>query len=90
MITLPLAGDTIPHEVVVKYKSSRLILKPTRTGTGIVAGGAIRAVMDLAGVKNVMSKMLGSSNKVNNIKAVFKAFESMKSKDQLASMRKKA
>lgn len=88
MITLPIAGDTIPHEVNVKYKSSRLVMKPTRAGTGVVAGGAIRAVMELAGIKNVMSKMLGSSNKVNNIKAVFKAFESMKSKEQIRTMRK--
>jgi small subunit ribosomal protein S5 len=89
MITLPLSNDTVPHEVKVKYKSSRLLLKPARPGTGVVAGGAVRAVCDLAGVKNVMCKMMGSNNKVNNVKAVFKAFESMKSKDQILSMRKK-
>ncbi len=88
LVSLPLFNDTIPHEVNVKYKSSRLILKPGKPGQGIVAGGAVRSVMDLAGVKNVMSKMLGSSNKVNNIKAVFAAFKSMKSKDQLSQMRK--
>lgn len=63
MISLPLAKETIPHEVNIKYKSSKLLLKPARTGTGVIAGGAIRSVMDLAGVKNVVSKMLGSSNK---------------------------
>jgi small subunit ribosomal protein S5 len=88
MITLPLVNETIPHEVKVKYKSSRLLLMPARVGTGVIAGGAVRAVMDLAGVKNVISKMIGSSNKVNNVKAVFKAFQSMKSKEQMASMRK--
>lgn len=88
MVVLPLAEDTIPHEVRVKYKSSRLILRPAKAGTGVIAGGAVRSVMELSGVKNVMSKMIGSSNKVNNVKAVFKAFAAMKSKEQLARMRK--
>jgi small subunit ribosomal protein S5 len=87
MITLPLVNETIPHEVKVKYKSSRLLLMPARVGTGVIAGGAVRAVMDLAGVKNIMSKMLGSSNKVNNVKAVFDAFKKMKSKETLRAMR---
>ena len=88
MITLPLINGTIPHDMTVKYKSSRLLLKPAGPGTGVVAGGAVRSVMDLAGVKNVMSKMLGSSNKVNNIKAVFEAFISMKSREQIKALRK--
>jgi small subunit ribosomal protein S5 len=88
MITLPLTNDTIPHEVKVKYKSSKLMMLPAKPGTGIIAGGAVRSVMDLAGVKNVISKMLGSNNKVNNIKAVFDAFKSMKSKDAIKASRK--
>ena len=88
MIKLPLVNDTIPHEVSIKYKASKIMMRPARTGTGVIAGGAIRSVMDLAGVKNVISKMIGSSNKVNNIKAVFKAFESMKSKEQMQNARK--
>ncbi len=88
MITLPLVNDTIPHELKIKYKSSQLMMQPARPGTGVIAGGAVRSVMDLAGVKNVISKMLGSNNKVNNIKAVFAAFKKMKSKDQMASARK--
>ena len=72
----------------VKYKSSVLMLKPARPGTGVIAGGAVRSVMELAGVKNVVSKMLGSNNKVNNIKAIFSAFKQMRSKEQLAKMRK--
>jgi small subunit ribosomal protein S5 len=88
MITLPLVNETIPHEISVKYKSSKLMLKPARPGTGVIAGGAVRQVFDLAGVKNVVSKMLGSNNKVNNIKAVFEAFKKMKSKEELARMRK--
>lgn len=88
MITLPLVNETIPHGVKIKYKSSQLMMMPARPGTGVIAGGAVRSVMDLAGVKNIISKMIGSSNKVNNVKAVFKAFESMKSKEQMASLRK--
>ncbi len=61
---------------------------PARPGTGVIAGGAVRSVMELAGVKNIISKMMGSSNKVNNIKAVFEAFKKMKSKEHMASLRK--
>lgn len=88
LVTLSLVNETIPHEMNVKYKSSKLMLKPARPGTGVIAGGAVRSVMELAGIKNVVSKMLGSNNKVNNIKAIFAAFKQMKSKEQLAKMRK--
>jgi len=88
MVTLPLVNGTIPHELVIKYKSSSLMLKPAKPGTGVIAGGAVRSVMDLSGVKNVVCKMLGSNNKVNNVKAVFAAFRNMKSKAALAQMRK--
>lgn len=88
MITLPLVKDTVPHDVRIKYKSSQLIIRPAKPGTGVIAGGAVRAVMDLAGVKNVMCKMIGSNNKVNNVKAVFAAFKNLKSKEKLAAMRK--
>lgn len=88
MITLPLVNETIPHGLKVKYKSSSLMLKPAKPGTGVIAGGAVRSVMELAGVKNVVSKMLGSNNKVNNVKAVFSAFSKMKSKDAMFKMRK--
>lgn len=83
MITVPLVKDTIPHQIKMKYKSSRLILIPARPGTGIIAGGALRSVLDLAGVKNILSKMIGSSNKVNNVKAVFEAFRKMKTREQI-------
>lgn len=88
MITLPLVNETVPHEVTMKYNSASLLIRPAKAGTGVIAGGAVRQVFELAGVKNVVSKMLGSNNKVNNVKAVFAAFKSMKSKEQLANMRK--
>ena len=88
MITVPLVNGTIPHGLRVKYKSSQLLLKPAKPGTGVIAGGAVRQVFELAGVKNVVCKMLGSNNKVNNVKAVFAAFEKMKSKEALSQLRK--
>lgn len=88
MITLPLVNGTIPHVVLIKYKSSSLMLKPAKPGSGVIAGGAVRSVMELAGVKNVVSKMLGSNNKVNNVKAVFAGFGKMKSKGELTQLRK--
>jgi small subunit ribosomal protein S5 len=88
MVTLPLVNETIPHELSIKYKSSSLMLKPAKPGTGVIAGGAVRSVMELSGVKNIVCKMLGSNNKVNNVKAVFAAFRRMKSKEKLALLRK--
>ena len=88
MVTLPLINETIPHGVGIKYKSSSLMLKPAKPGTGVIAGGAVRSVMELSGVKNIVCKMLGSNNKVNNVKAVFAAFKKMKSKEKLALLRK--
>ena len=88
MVVLPLVNETIPHQIKIKYKSSQLLMLPAKVGTGVIAGGAVRSVMDLAGVKNVISKMIGSSNKVNNVKAVFKAFASMRSKEQMEALRK--
>lgn len=90
MVTLPLVNDTIPHEVRVKYKSSSLLIRPAKQGSGVIAGGAVRQVFELAGIKNVVSKMLGSNNKVNNIKAVFSAFEKMKSKEAVYRLRKQS
>lgn len=88
LVTLPLVNDTVPHEVLVKFKSSKLFIRPAKPGTGVIAGGAVRSVFELAGVKNVMCKMIGSNNKANNVKAVFAAFKNLKSKEKLAQMRK--
>lgn len=82
MFMVPLVRDTIPHDINVKYKASRLIMRPAKPGTGVVAGGAVRHVFDLAGIKNVMTKMVGSSNKVNNISAVFMALQRLKVKER--------
>jgi small subunit ribosomal protein S5 len=88
MIVLPLVNDTIPHEIKLKYKSSKIIMLPARPGTGVIAGGAVRSVLDMAGVKNVISKMVGSNNKVNNVRAAFAAFKVMRSKEAILNARK--
>lgn len=76
LITVPIVEGTIPHIITLKYKSAKVLLKPARAGTGIIAGGPIRAVLSLAGIKNITSKMLGSSNKVSNVRATFEALQS--------------
>ena len=80
MIRVPIAKDTIPHQIIAKFGSSRVLLKPAPLGTGIIAGGPIRVVLGVAGIPNVVSKMLGSPNKINNVRAVLKALQSFKVK----------
>ncbi len=88
MVPIKLVNDTIPHEIKFKYKSSVVFLKPAQPGTGVIAGGAIRQVLDLAGVKNILSKMLGSSNKVNNVMATYLALTHLRSKEEIANLKK--
>lgn len=78
LITVPMVKGTIPHDLNVKYASARVLLKPARQGRGVIAGGAIRAVLELAGVPNVVSKMMGSRNKVNNVFAVMEGLQSLR------------
>ncbi|MBP6942889.1 MAG: 30S ribosomal protein S5 [Candidatus Buchananbacteria bacterium] len=78
MIRVPLVGETIPHEVALKDGSARILIKPAPAGTGIISGGAVRIVLEYAGVKNVVSKILGANNKVNNVRATIKALSLLK------------
>lgn len=80
VITIPLVKETIPHAVRLRYKAASIYLKPAPKGTGIIAGGAIRQVLMVSGVANAVAKMLGSENKVNNVKLTIKALQSLKSK----------
>jgi small subunit ribosomal protein S5 len=77
-VTVPIVDGTIPYEVTFKYGSAIVMLKPAASGTSIVAGGSIRTVAELAGITDMLSKMMGSSSKVNNVYATFKAFASFK------------
>lgn len=77
-IKVPIKGKTIPHKIKAKYGAARILLKPASSGTGVIAGGPVRAVVEAAGIQNVVSKILGSNNKINNSFATFKALKSLK------------
>jgi len=80
-IEVPIFNDTIPHEVYAKHSSARVLLKPQRKGRGLVAGGTVRVICDLAGIKNISSKILGRTrNKLNNAIATIKALKGLKIK----------
>lgn len=78
IITVPITKGTIPHEIKIKSGSAVVFLKPAPEGTSIIAGGSVRSVLELSGIKNVVGKILGSSNKINNVKATFDALKSFK------------
>ena len=80
LMTVPLVDETIPHPVEAKFAAARIMLKPAPKGTGVKAGGAVRIVLELAGIPNVVSKILGSSNKINNVKATFVALRKLKAR----------
>lgn len=78
LLTVPLVHETIPHPVDAKFSAAKIILKPAPKGAGVKAGGAVRAVLELAGVPNVVAKILGSGNKTNNVKATFQALKMLR------------
>ncbi len=78
LITVPLIKETIPHAVLAKFRAAEVLLMPAPRGTGVKAGGAVRAVLELAGVANVSAKILGSNNKINNVKATFLALKKLR------------
>lgn len=89
LIKIPLKNDTIPHQVIGKFKSASVLLKPASPGTGVIAGGPVRAVMDAVGIKNILSKRLGSTNSMNILKAVFNGLENLMVAKRVAAGRGK-
>lgn len=89
LIRVPIVNETIPHQVLAKYKAALVMLKPAPKGSGVIAGGPIRVVMELAGVKNVVSKILGSPNKINNLYALMQGLQSLRTREQAAANRGK-
>ncbi|MEA3489923.1 MAG: 30S ribosomal protein S5 [Candidatus Omnitrophota bacterium] len=77
-IKVKMRGDTIPHEVIGRFKATKVLLKPAGPGTGVIAGGPVRALCDAAGIKNILTKSLGSRNPINVIRAAIDGFERLR------------
>lgn len=90
LITIPLQGDTIPHDAEVKFTGARVLIKPAAPGTGIIAGGVVRQVIGVTGIRNMLSKSLGSTNKVNIAYATIEALRSLVPREQWLNTEKKA
>ena len=90
LITVPLKGNTIPHEMLGKFKSASVLVRPAVPGTGVIAGGAVRAVADAAGINDMLSKSLGSKISINTVKATFDAFEHIFDAKKVAADRGKS
>lgn len=88
LVKIPIYNGTIPHSIQIKFKASKVLLKPASEGTGIIAGGAVRKLVDIAGIKNILSKTLGSSNKLNNTKAAYIALTSLRERPELEKKNK--
>lgn len=87
VIEVSLKGTTIPHQVIGEFGAGRVLLMPAPEGTGIIAGGTVRAVVEMAGIKNIRAKCLRSSNPTNVVKATFEGLRSLRSAEEVAKMR---
>jgi len=89
MITVPMVGTTIPHEVNLKWGPARIMLKPAAPGTGVISGGAMRAVIETAGIKDILTKSHGTNNPINTVRATLAALQMLRTAQQVADLRGK-
>jgi small subunit ribosomal protein S5 len=89
MIKVPMVGTTIPHEVRYKWGAARILLKPAAPGTGVISGGAMRAVIELAGIKDILTKSLGTNNPINTVRATMEALQTLTTAQEVAELRGK-
>ena len=87
LIKVSLKGTTIPHEVIGEFGAGKVLLKPAAPGTGIIAGGTVRTILELAGVSNIRAKCLRSTNPTNVVKATFEALRSLRTAEEIAALR---
>jgi len=87
MISVPIQGTTIPYDVMGKYGAGKVLLLPASEGTGVIAGGAVRAILEVAGVSDILSKCLGSNNPHNVVKATIRALQQLKSPEEILARR---
>src|ERR671935_871016 len=89
IITVPMVGTTIPHEVHYKWGAAKILLKPASPGTGVISGGAMRAVIELSGVKDILTKSLGTNNPINTVRATMEALKTLRTAQEVAELRGK-
>ena len=89
MVNVPLSGTTLPHEAVGYYSTAKVVLIPAPEGTGVIAGGAARTVLEMAGVRNIRTKSFGTNNPINTVKATIEALKLLRSPEEVARMRGK-
>ena len=87
MISIALSGTTIPHAIVGHYGAGKVMLKPASEGTGVIAGGPVRAILESAGIQNILTKSLGTANPHNVVKATFEALKQLRSEEQFKALR---
>jgi small subunit ribosomal protein S5 len=87
MIRVPIVGTTIPHEVRFKWGAAKILLKPAAPGTGVISGGAMRAVIEAAGIKDILTKSLGTNNPINTVRATMEALQSLRTAQDVAELR---